>query len=209
MGSDNKRPASDNGYALLPANLSVTGEQAAIGSRQLDRTEEGATYAAVFAGDFTPQQPSGLLKPTAMDSDPSESPVSKWTANRRISSEIPGPLSGKPDVTTPNAQVANTCLPAGLRPNKTPIFISGYCGVRAFLDRLRQSCRGDLTAQLKGENLMVVPSTADRFGAAIRSLRSLNGKVGVRFHTFTHSEDCCVRLLVKKLGRVMPESVVR
>jgi hypothetical protein len=31
----------------------------------------------------------------------------------------------------------------------------------------------------------------------------------VNFHTFTLSEDCCARLLVKNLGRGMPESVVR
>jgi hypothetical protein len=55
---------------------------------------------------------------------------------------------------------------------------------------------------------MVVPSTADGFRAAIRTLRSLDGKEGVSFHTFTLPEDCCVRLLVKNLGRVMPESIV-
>ena len=55
---------------------------------------------------------------------------------------------------------------------------------------------------------MVVPSTADGVRAAVSSLRSLEGKVGVSFHTFTLPEDCCVRLLVKKLGRGMPESVV-
>ena len=32
---------------------------------------------------------------------------------------------------------------------------------------------------------------------------------GVSFHTFTLREDRCVRLLVKNLGREMPESVVR
>ena len=32
---------------------------------------------------------------------------------------------------------------------------------------------------------------------------------GVSFHTFTLPEDCCPRLLVKNLGRGMPESVVR
>jgi hypothetical protein len=59
-----------------------------------------------------------------MDSDPSESAVSTETANRRMSNDMSGPLSGKPDGNTPNAQAANTCLP-GQRPNKTPIFISG------------------------------------------------------------------------------------
>jgi hypothetical protein len=31
----------------------------------------------------------------------------------------------------------------------------------------------------------------------------------VSFHTFTLTEDRCVQLLVKNLGRVMPESVIR
>ena len=56
---------------------------------------------------------------------------------------------------------------------------------------------------------MVVPSTADGFRAAVTALRSLDGKEGVSFHTFTLPEDRCVRLLVKNLGRRMPESVVR
>jgi len=55
-----------------------------------------------------------------MDSDPSESAVSTETFNRRMSNDMSGPLSGKPDGTTPNAQVVNTCLSAGERPNKTP-----------------------------------------------------------------------------------------
>jgi len=64
-------------------------------------------------------------------------------------------------------------------------------------------------AQLKSEKLMVVPSTADGFRAAVSALRSLDGKDGVRFHTFTLPEDRCARLLVKNTGRGMPESVVR
>jgi hypothetical protein len=31
----------------------------------------------------------------------------------------------------------------------------------------------------------------------------------VSFHTFSFPEDCSLRLLVKKLGKLMPESVVR
>jgi hypothetical protein len=64
-------------------------------------------------------------------------------------------------------------------------------------------------AQLKGEKLMVVSSTVDGFRAAVSALRSLAGKDGVYFHTFTFPEDRCARLLVKNLGRGMPESVVR
>jgi hypothetical protein len=61
-------------------------------------------------------------------------------------------------------------------------------------------------AQLKGEKLMVIPSTAYGFRATIRTLRSLDGKEGVSFHTFTLPEDRCVRLLVKNLGKGMPKS---
>ena len=64
-------------------------------------------------------------------------------------------------------------------------------------------------AQLKGEKLMVVPSIADGFRATVSVLWSLDGKDGESFHTFTLPEDRCVQLLVKNLGRGMPESVVR
>jgi hypothetical protein len=57
--------------------------------------------------------------------------------------------------------------------------------------------------------LMVVLSTADGFRASVRTLRSLGGKEGVSFHTFTLPEDRCVRLLGKNLDRGRPESVVR
>jgi hypothetical protein len=53
--------------------------------------------------------------------------------------------------------------------------------------------------------LMVVPSTGKGFRVAISALRSLDGG----FHTFKIPEDRCVRLLVKNLGRGMPESAVR
>jgi hypothetical protein len=42
-----------------------------------------------------------------------------------MSNDMYGDLSDKPDGTAPHAQVTNTCLPAGERPNKTPIFITG------------------------------------------------------------------------------------
>ena len=129
-----------------------------------------------------------------MDSDLSELAVSSETAKRRMASDMSGPLSDKPDGTTPNAQVTDTCLPAGERPNKTPIFISGVRDARTFLAWLRVSCPGGLTAQLKAEKLMVVPSNANGFRAALSALRSLDGGEGVSFHTFTLPEDRCVRL---------------
>jgi hypothetical protein len=86
-----------------------------------------------------------------------------------------GPLSDMPNGTTNRAQVANTCLPAGVRPNKTPNFISGVRVTRAFLAWLRAACPGGLTAQLKAEKQMVVWSTADGFRATVSALRSLDG----------------------------------
>jgi len=59
------------------------------------------------------------------------------------------------------------------------------------------------------ENLIVVPSTAYKFRTWTSALYSLNEQDGVSFHTFMRSEDRCLRLLVKNLCRVMPESVVR
>ena len=55
---------------------------------------------------------------------------------------------------------------------------------------------------------MVVPSTADGFRAAVSALRFLDGG-RVWFHTFTLPSDRCARLLVKNLGRGMPESDFR
>ena len=98
------------------------------------------TYAAVLDGPVAPFLPSGSLKPTAMDSDPSEHAVSTETAKRCMSNDMSGPLSGTPAGTTLNAKVATTCAPAGERPNKTPIFISGISDTRDFLVWLRASC---------------------------------------------------------------------
>jgi hypothetical protein len=124
-------------------------------------------YAATLVGTVAPFQPTGSLKPTAMCSDLSE------TAKRRMSSDMSGPLSEKPDGPTPQALVTNTCLPAGEPPNKTPIFITGDSDARTFLTCLGASCPCDLTAQIKGEKLMVVPSTADGFKAAASALAVL------------------------------------
>jgi hypothetical protein len=45
--------------------------------------------------------------------------------------------------------------------------------------------------------------------AAVNALRTLDGKAGVTLYTYSLSEDSCVRLLAKNLGRRMPETVVR
>jgi len=110
----NRRPAPVAGSAPLPDNASaVTGEHAASCSRQLVSAKRGVTYVAALAASVAPLQPNGSLKPTAMGPDPSEPTVSPKAANRRMSSNMSGPLSDKPDGTTISAQVNNTCLPAG------------------------------------------------------------------------------------------------
>jgi hypothetical protein len=116
------------------------------------------------------------------------------------------PLSDAPVGTTENTHVGNNCLPAGQRTNKTTIFISGVTDTRAFLTWLRSSSLSDLTAQLEAEKLMVVPSTADGFRATVSALRSLHGREGLNFHTFSLQVERCVRLLVKNLGQRMPEN---
>ena len=119
--SANTRPAPGAGSLTLPAKPAVMGEQAASGNRQPGPSGVGATYAAVLSGSVAPSQASGTLKLTAIDSDSSESRVSMEPPERRMSQDMSGLLSVTPDNTTNHAHVATACLPAGQRPNKTPI----------------------------------------------------------------------------------------
>ena len=120
----NRRPAPSELSEPLPASVSAaTDEQTVAYNRQLGPPKGVGSYAAVLDGPVPPFQPSGSLKPTDMDSDISEPADSPETANRRMSNDMSGPLSDKPDGTTKHPQVANTCLPAGDRPNKKSIFI--------------------------------------------------------------------------------------
>jgi PAX-interacting protein 1 len=115
-----------------------------------------------------------------------------------------------PDGTTNNAQLAsNTAAPAAERQNKTPIYVSGVTDTRGFLKWLPPLCQSGLSAQIRGEKLMVVPNTAEGFRAVVSTLRSLDGSKGVSFHNFSLPKDRCVRLLVKNLGRHMTGDVVR
>jgi hypothetical protein len=56
---------------------------------------------------------------------------------------------------------------------------------------------------------MLVHETADGFRAPIGALRSLDANEGVNFHTFSLPEDRCVRLLLKNLGKRIPEAEIR
>ena len=86
--------------------------------------------------------------------------------------------------------------------NKAPIYVTGVTDTRGFVTWLRASCRIGLSAQTKGEKQMLVPHTTEGFSAAVSALRSLDGSKS----EFSHlSEDRCLRMLIKKLGRHMPE----
>jgi hypothetical protein len=63
-------------------------------------------------------------------------------------------------------------------------------------------------AQLNSGNLVTVPPIGDGFTAAVSALRSLDGKSGVKFHTYLLPEDRCLRLLIKNLSKWMPEGDV-
>ena len=166
--------------------------------------EDGATYAAVAAAAIAaataaPQQPSGPLKPTAKGTDPSETVIFHEMAQRCMSFDISGPMSDMSDGTTTNDHVANSSLPAFLLQVSTA---PGILGVAAGI--LPQPTIGPA----EGRKLVVVPATADGFRGAVSALRSLDGESGVTFHTYSLPEDRCVRLLIKNLGRRMPENVV-
>jgi len=100
------------------------------------------------------------------------------------------------------------CRPHRRAAKQDPIYVTRVTDTLGFLSWLRALCQGGLSAQMKGEKLMLVHRTAEGFRATVSALRSLDGSKGVSFHTFFLPEDRCVRLLVKNLGRHMPEDVV-
>jgi hypothetical protein len=66
-----------------------------------------------------------------------------------------------------------------------------------------------LAAQMKGEFLMLVPERADDFRDTIGALRSLGKGKGVSFHTFSLPEDRRICLLLKNVGKRMPEAEIK
>jgi hypothetical protein len=133
------------------------------------------------------------------------------SAARRMSlREMAGTMSGMPDGTTINAQVAtNNDAPAAKRKNKTIIYVSWVVDTRRFLTWLRAWCQSGLSNQIKGKNLTLVPRTAKGFRATVSALRSLDRSKDVSFHTLFLMQDRCVRLLVKNQGRHVHGDLVR
>jgi hypothetical protein len=180
-----RRPAPGNPFVDGLEAQGTTGELAAQSSRQLGLTEGGLPYAAVIVGYAGQQQPSGTRKPPAMGSDYSEPAASSEAAHRRMSlGDMSGPLCGMPYGTNSSAHVDTNAAPAAERQNKTPIYVSGVVDTRGFLSWIRTSCQIGLTDQVKGEELMLVPRTAEGFKATVSAMRSLYGSKGVTFHTF-------------------------
>jgi len=206
-----RRPAPGYLFEDGPEVQGTTGELAAQSSRQLVSDEGRLAYATVVAGVASLQKSSGPHKSSANDSVPAEPAASPETAIKSMSlGDMSGPLCGMPDGATINAQVAtSSAAPIGERNNKTPIYVTGVTDTRGFLAWLRASCQSGLTAQMKGEKLMLVPRTDEGFRATVSAPRALDGSKGVSFHTFYLPEDRCVRLLVKNLSRHMPEDVIR
>jgi hypothetical protein len=62
---------------------------------------------------------------------------------------------------------------------------------------------------MKGEYPMLVLETADGFRTTISALRTLVEGEGVSFHIFPLSEEQCVRILLKNLGKLMPKTEIR
>ena len=113
-----------------------------------------------------------------MESDSSDPAASSEAANRRLSQDLPGPLSDTPAGTTSAVSKVAAPVPARQRRNRTPNFITGVTDTHGFLAWLWSRCPKGLTAQMKGENLMVVPEKADDYRAAVSALTSLDVSKG-------------------------------
>jgi hypothetical protein len=121
---------------------------------------------------------------------------------------VSGPLSVEPIGTTSTTAQVDNVVPPRERRNKTPVYFSGVKNTQnpgVDSREVRKQTRGaderrDPDAGAK---------TADGFRATIGALRSLDVSEGVSLHTFSLPEDRCVRLLLKNLGKRMPETEIR
>jgi hypothetical protein len=80
---------------------------------------------------------------------------------------------------------------------------------RRFLEWFRAKSGSSLVDQMKGEILMLVSETANGLRATIGALRSLDESEGVSFHTFSLPENLFVHLLLKNIGKRMPEAEIQ
>ena len=209
----------------MDAQDSSVGEQSTKYARQPGSARVEVAYAGVVAGQLVANkkslmdghpaasnQPSGSSTPPAKGAAQSVHVDSMESTNRRPagpSNNGSGSHGDTPFGTTPTAAQADKVVPPGERKNKTPVYVTGVSNTWSFLRWLQGETGGNGTAQMRGESLVLVPDTADCFRATITALRSIEEGKGVSFHTYSLPEDRTVRLLVKNLGRKMPESDVR
>jgi hypothetical protein len=81
-----------------------------------------------------------------------------------------GHLNGMPvgaTILNPRPDNPNAVTPAERR-NRMPIYITGFSDTRGFLAWLRWRCPKGISAQMKGELLMVVPGMADVSGPPLQ-----------------------------------------
>jgi hypothetical protein len=207
-------PLPGVGSAAIPTTAAGSHQEGspAMSARNHGPVEARETYAAVVCESPSIIQPSGRLKPTVNNSASSGPAASPEADIKRMSvCDMSGPLSGmNVGATIPNPQPANpSAVNPGARRNRTPIYITGVSDTRGVLAWLRSRCPNGISAKKKCKRLTVMPGTADHFWAAITAIRSLDVSKSVSLHTFSLPEDRRVRLLIKKLGRGMPETVVR
>ena len=174
--STSLHPAPENQFDNGPEAQGTTGEHAAMRSTQHGPTEGRLVYGSVVAGVASVQQPSGPHMFSDKDSFPTELADSAEASPRHMSAiDMSGPLCGMPDGTTPYAQVVtNTTAPAAERQNETPIYVTGVMDTSGFLSWLHSSCQSGVSANIKGEKLMLVPCTAEGFRTTVSTLGSLD-----------------------------------
>ena len=188
---------AQSGPETMDAQDSSVGEQSTKCARQHGYTGVEVANAGVVAGQLAPN------KKSLVDGHPSAS-------NQPSGSSTPSAKAAAQSVPVDSMESTNR-RPAGPgeRKNKTPVYVTGVSNTRSFLRWLQGKTGGNGTAQIRGESLVLVPDTADCFRATITALRSIEKGKDVSFHTYSLPEDRTVRLLVKNLGRKMPESDVR
>jgi hypothetical protein len=89
------------------------------------------------------------------------------------------------------------------------MYVSGVRNPRKFLECIRAKTASELLAQMKRQILTLEPETAEGLRATIGDLQSLGEGKGVSFHTFSLAEDGCIGLLLKNLGKRMPEAEIK
>ena len=152
MEPANRSPVPGAGFVPLPRLHPSRAKKLLSAAGNPVQPREGWRTRLYLVRPVAPSHPSGSPMLIAMDSNLCESGVLSETANRRMSSYMPGPLTDKPDGTTQHAHVANIYIPAGELPSKAPILLQvlGHLWPPGLF-------AGVLTSQLNVGKLEVVP----------------------------------------------------